>query len=142
MKAVKKPTGRASSMPKGLTVGALGGLGILMAGAAILAKLIDGKILQETAIGYGVMGILILASYIAARLSYKKIKRKRLAVCMASGAVQFAILLGITALFFDGEYNAVGVTALLILCGSGLAAMQRSDRSRGEKRKKIRIPNG
>ena len=142
MKSLNKPTGRASSMPQGLAVGVLWGLVIVLFGAAVLAKLIDANILQENAVGYGVMTILMLASYVEARVSYGKIKRKQLIVCMASGGLLFGILLGATALFFDGQYSAVGVTALLILCGSGLAAMHHPGRNRGGKRQKIRIPNG
>ncbi len=140
MKYTNKPTGRASSIPLGLAGGTICGCSILLIGTAVLAKLIDGNVLQENAIGYSIMVILLVASYGGARFSYSKIKRKQLVVCVASGAVQFGILLGITALFFDGQYNAVGVTALLILCGSGLAALHQTG-NRGGKRKKIRIAN-
>lgn len=137
----KKPTGRASSMPAGLAMGGLCGLAVTLLGAGILAKLIDANTLPETSIGYGVMVILMLASFLGALLAYNKIKRQRMLVCMASGLSLFLILLSMTALFFGGQYSGVGVTALLILCGSGLAALLGLRENRGGKTRKIKIPN-
>lgn len=137
----KKPTGRASSMPAGLAMGGLCSLAVTFVGASILAKLIDGNTLPESSIGYGIMVILILASFFGAMLAFHKIKRQRAVVCMASGVILYLVLLGMTALFFGGQYSGVGVTALLILCGSGLAVLLGLREKRGGKVQKIKIPN-
>lgn len=141
MIATKKPTGRASSMGAGLVIGGLSGLIITLFGSAILAKLIDANVFPETSIGYGVMVILLLESFLGALLAFAKIRRQRLLVCMATGLIQFLLLLSMTALFFGGQYSGVGVTALLILCGSALAALLGLRENRGGKMRKIRIPN-
>ena len=136
-----KATGKAYSMSGGLVIGTLMSLGVTLLGAAVLAKLIDGEILLENSIGYGIMVILVAASYLGAMMSYSKIKRQQLVVCMAAGLIYFLVLLSITALFFGGQYSAVGVTALLILCGCGLAVLSGTHKNRGGKRLKMKIPN-
>lgn len=119
----QKPTGRASSMPKGLLAAGVSSLGITLLGAAVLAILVDKEFLEENKIGYGVMMILLIASYVGAIIAWRKIKHQRLVVCLSAGGIYFAILLSITALFFGGQYSAVGETALLVLCGSVLAVL-------------------
>lgn len=137
----QKPTGRAMSMPGGLAFGGFCSLVVTLIFAAILAKLIEAETLPETSIGYGVMALLLLASFVGALVSSGRIKRQRLLVCLASGLIYFLLLLSMTALFFGGQYSAVWQTALLVLCGSMLAAMMRLQEKRGGKRPKIKLPN-
>lgn len=137
----RKPTGRASAMPAGLAIGGLSSLVLTLLGASILAKLVEAEMMKESSIGYGVMIMLLLASYLGAMMSFWRIKRQRMVVCLASGAIYFVILLGITALFFGGQYSAVGVTALLVFCGSGVAALLGLRENRGGNRRKIKIPS-
>lgn len=141
MGSTKKPTGRASSMGVGLAMGGLCGLAITLLGSGIIAKLIDANVFSESSIGYGIMVILLLASFLGSLLAFGKIGRQRLLVCMATGLIQFLLLLSMTALFFGGQYSGVGVTALLIFCGSALAAFLGLRENRGGKTRKIRIPN-
>lgn len=135
----QKPTGRALSIPAGLAFGAVVSLGVTILSAALLAKLVDSEMLAEENIGYGIILLLLAASFTGAMTSYIRIKRQRVLVCLLSGVVYFAMLLSITALFFGGQYDAVGVTAILVLGGSAAAALLGLRDSRGGKRKKIRI---
>jgi len=140
--ATKRTTARVNSAAKGLVWGCLSGLLMLLIGCGMIAKLAETETMEESWIGYGIVVLLILVSFVSALISYRLIMCRRLAVCMASGGINFGILLFITALFFDGQYRAVGVTALLIVCGSLLAVLPGLTGNRGGKRKKIRIPNG
>lgn len=134
-----KMTGRTMSVPAGLAFGAAVSIGLTVIAAVILAELVDtGKLLWEN-IGYGVMGVLLLASFTGAAASYSKIKRQRLVVCVMSGMVYFALLLSATALFFGGQYEAIGVTALLIFGGSVCAGLLGLNQGRGGKSGKPRI---
>ncbi len=123
MVANQKITVRASSMPAGLAVGGCVSLGTTLLLAAGLAKLVDMEILAWENIGYGIMLLLLLSSFLGAMTAFARIKRQRLLVCLVSGGIYLALLLSITALFFGGQYEAVGVTALLVLGGSGAAAL-------------------
>ena len=87
------------------------------------------------------MIILILSAYSGAMVSFGKIKQKRLLVCVASGALLFAILAAITGLFFGAEYKAVGIKTMLIFCGCFLAVLPGFGANKGGKIKKIKIAN-
>ncbi len=137
----QKNTGRALSMPKGLAWGAATSLAITIAGTAFVSRLIHSETIEESAIGYAVMGMLLLGAYLGALVAINKIKRQRLAVCMISGGIYLVMLLGITALFFGGQYEAVGVTACLIFGGSFLAVLSEKRPGRRGKGRRIRIPN-
>lgn len=137
----QKPTGRTMSMPGGLAIGGVCSLLITFACAAFLAWLVAEERMQESDIGYGVMVLLLLSSFAGAMAAWGKIKRQRMLVCLLSGIVYFGTLLAVTALFFGGQYSAVGVTALLILCGITLAAMMGLRQGRGSRHRKMKMPH-
>ena len=138
MVANKKITGRATSLPVGLAIGAACSLAATLILTAILAKLVE---LPVEKIGYGIMVLLIVSSFAGAMISFGRIKRQRMLVCIVSGVIYFAMLMSITALFFGGQYSAVGTTALLVLAGSGAAALLGLRQGRGAKRTKIKVPH-
>lgn len=135
----QKPTGKAWSMSTGLAFGAMISVCVMLLLAAALAKLIASGILEEGWIGYGVMILLLVSSFSGAISSYRKIKRQRLIVCLMSGILYMAILLAVTALFFGGQYETVGVTIFLILGGCLSAGFIGIREKRGGKRGKIRL---
>lgn len=137
----QKPTGRATSMPAGLLFGAVVSMGMTLLAVSLIAKLVSSEYMKETQIGYGIMVALLAAAFVGALAAIGRIKRRRLMVCALSGLIYYLILLSITALFFGGQYEAVGVTGILVLGGSLLAAMTGGRSNRGGKRKKIRIAN-
>lgn len=135
----QKVTGKSSSMPAGLAMGGLTSLVITLVLAAVIAKLVDSEALAEENIGYGTMLLLLAASSMGALVSVSKIKRQRLLVCLLSGTVYLGALLSITALFFGGQYEAVGVTALLVMGGSMVTGLLGLREKRGGKRQRIKI---
>lgn len=134
----QKPSGRAASIPAGLTMGAAISIAITLIAALILGKLVDMEKLPWENIGYGIMLLLFSASFFGAEAANAKIKRQRLLVSLLSGAIYFALLLSVTALFFGGQYEAVGVTAALILAGSGTAGLLDMKGNRGGKHHKMK----
>ena len=136
----RKPTGRAKSIPGGLAVGGMFSLLITILGSAIIAKLVDSEIMAENSIGYGIMAILLAASWFGAMVSFGQVRRRRVMICLLSGGIYMLILLGITALFFGGQYSGVGETGLMVLCGSALAILPEFRRESRAGKKKIRIP--
>jgi len=135
MKQLVKRNGRAMGMPGGLLIGLCVSLGITLIGAAILASMVDREYLPWENIGYGVLMVVIGAAAAGSWVSERKIKRQRLAVCALSGLVYWLALLAVTALFFGGQYEAVGVTLGLIVAGCGVTCLM-GGRSRGGKRRK------
>ena len=141
MAVMQKSTGRASSMAGGLAAGALCSMGITLLGTSLMAWLIGNEMMAESNIGYGVMIMLILASFLGSKVACGKIKRQRLVCCVSSGAIYFGVLLSITAMFFGGQYHGIGATVLLIIAGCGLAALTGLRKKRAGKRTLRRFAN-
>ncbi len=136
-----KPTGRAATIPIGLLIGGVTALASTLALTAVLAKLMEGEILPEENVGYGVMFLLLISAFLGSGIACKRVKRRYLLTAALTGVVYVGILLSITALFFGGQYSAVGVTVLLVFCGSLLAAMLFSRNGKGRKPKKPKFKN-
>lgn len=115
----------------GLAVGAAVNLGMTILLSALLAKLLQTGVLAQNQTGYGVMVLLLLASFFGAAVAQGRVKHRRMMVCMLSGGVYYLSLLAITALFFGGQYTAMGVTALVVLAGCGTAALLCTRKGRG-----------
>lgn len=119
----RKPTGTAMSMPAGIGIGVALAAIMTMAGAAVLAWLVNGSVMPETGFGYGAMAVLLLSSLAGSWLAAILVKHQRLIVCLATGAVYFVLLLGLTAFCFGGQYQGVVPTAVLVTGGSLASAM-------------------
>ena len=115
----RKVTGTAVTMPVGIGIGCGISLSFTILGAGLVAKLISMEVLRETAIGYGAMMTVLLATVCGAGVAVNKVKKRILQVAMLVGAGYFALLLAVTALFFGGQYQGMGVTALLVAGGCG-----------------------
>lgn len=133
-----RPTGRAMTLPGGLAVGLGVSMFVTVAATLILTKLVLGERMQMQNIGYGILILLIAASFLGAMVAQGRVKHRRLLVCILSGVVYYCVLLGSTALFFGGQYSAVGVTGLLVLAGSGAAALLEAGKGSGRKTRRSR----
>lgn len=136
----QKPSGTALSFPKGLAVAAIVSLAITLAGCALMSYIVVQEITAESNIGYGIMVILLIASYVSAITACNKIKHRKIAVCLTSGVIYYSILLLITALFFGGQYSGVGETGLLIFAGSLLGILSTSRSNKPKKYPKFKHP--
>lgn len=137
----RKPTGRAATIPIGLLTGGIAALVSTFVLTAVLAKLMEGEILPEENIGYGVMIMLLVSAFLGSATACKRVKRQFLMTAALSGLCYTALLLSITALFFGGQYSGLGVTVLLVCCGSLLAAMVFSRGGKGRKTRKPKVKN-
>ena len=141
MKQNSLQKGRAASIPAGALFGAMCAMIWTLLASGILSWLVHTEKMAEQNIGYGSMVILLTASVLGATISFAKVKRQRAVACLSAGGIYLLILLAINALFFGGQYTDVGVTATLVIGGSGVAiflGMERGKRKRGVGRK-IRI---
>lgn len=129
--AGKQMNGKASSIPAGLGAGAGVSVVITLAGTAVLAKMLDAETIQWESIGYGILIMIMLSAMLGSLTAIRKVKRQFALVSLMSGFVYWGILLSITALFFGGQYEAVGVTLLLVAAGSGCAFLLTLQGGRG-----------
>lgn len=134
--ALKRKTagGKAGTIPVGIAFGLLVSLTVTLVGAALLAYLIAAEKLGADGVGWGAMVILAAASALGTWTAVIRILRRRLMVCGICAAGYYLLLLGMTALFFGGQYEGMGVTALTVLGGSGIVLLLETLGKKGSKR--------
>ena len=125
-------TGRALSMPTGLATGLSIGLATTVILSALLAKLVSTEKVEWGSVGYGIMIILLITSVIDSKATCFMIKRRKPIGCLLAGLLYWLSLIMITALFFGGQYDGMGVTGVVVFCGSAIVCLLES---KGEKRK-------
>ena len=129
------------SITAAVMLGVIMSIFVTMIATVAVSAMIHREVLPETADVYGVVVILLASSYVGAKTGCRKAKNKRLMVSTLSGLCYLLVLMTITAVLFEGKYNGIGVTGLIVLCGATIAALPNRVRSRGGKRRKIKIPS-
>ena len=119
----RKSTGTASSIPAGIAIAAIVSLVITLLGSVVSAYLVQSELIRQESIGYASMVVLVVSGAVGALVAMARIKRMRMQMCLLSGVCYFLLLLSVTALFFGGQYEGIGVTALAILSGCGSVAV-------------------
>ncbi len=139
MSVKRKRSNTAWSIPGGVAAGLGLSMAIAILCSMLLAWLIIGEKLDVASIGYGSGLILILSAAAGAWLAMWKVRTKRLIVTGIYAAGFILLLLAVTALFFGGEYQGIGVSAICILLGAGgTLAVKMMPKKAGNKRPKIR----
>ena len=134
---MKQKTGFSiGSIGTGVMIGTSVSMAGTLIGTAACAALISSETIAAESIGYCAMVIVLLASMTGAAIGAGKAKKKRLYTCMLVAASFVLSLLAITALFFDGVYTGVWVTALVISAGSVASAfLAKSNRKQNSSRR-------
>ncbi len=118
MKEKRRIHTQNGSIPVSLLAGAFGSLSATLVFSAIGGKILDSGAVKQESLGYLAMAVLFLAAMTGSVIAMKIARKSKLLVSALSAASYYLVLLAITALFFDGQYQALGVTALLILAGA------------------------
>ena len=116
----RKNTGRAMSLPAGIALGIGISLAVSILGAMVLAWLIVSERAGESAIGYGCVVIIPMASLVGCICAWKFIRHQRLMITGITAAGFYLALLAL-ALLFGGKFEGMGVAAILVLLGGGIA---------------------
>lgn len=127
-------------MLRGMMIGTLTCIAATLLLVAIAATLIEAETISVSAIDYCVPVILLLSAMIGSMVGVRKANQKALYVSLLVGVIYMMLLLSITALFYEGQYHGLGVTALVVASGSLISAlMGRKGEGRSKKRRsKIR----
>lgn len=138
----KQDRSEISSISIGAAVGAGGSVIVTLMLSVLSASLVGREILPETSIDALTVGVLILSSMCGSLIGYAVTGHHRLPVCLTTGGGYYLLLLASTALFFGGEYRAVGVTALAILGGSGaMVLLGLKEGKRGRRSRYVKNRN-
>lgn len=122
MAKMKHPSGRAMSMPAGITVGVGVSVAIMLLGAAVLAWLISSGRMEMGSVGYGTALLHVIAAAVGSVSACGAVKHRYLMVCGICCGGYYAVLL-VVALMFGGEFTGMGVTALTVLAGGGITLL-------------------
>ena len=130
---IQQVKGRAVSIPGGLAIGAAVSMVVTIIIAAIGANLVMNQILPQENIGYCSLFALLAGGITGAITASAKVKHRKLVVCLLSGLVYYVILLSMTALFFGGQYEGMGVTLITVAIATVAAAMISSREGKQKK---------
>lgn len=130
----KKVTSNVSYISSLIIGAGIGSLVTLILSGVAAAMMLNG-VIQESAVGMTVMGVILVSVATAALVSACMLKRRWMLVCIGAGALYFLLLLASTALFFGGEYQGFFVTAALCVGGSGAIGLLGLKGQGGGKRK-------
>lgn len=128
-----KMTGRTLSIPAGLAIGTSICMVLTLVISIALSRLVSAERMEWSQIGYGIMVMLLVASITGAKAACNIIKRRKLLICVSISVLYWLLLAMVTALFFGGQYDGMGITALIILCGNGLVYIHELRREGGRK---------
>lgn len=132
--AVRKRTGGPLSA---LALGTGAALAATLLLAAVFACAMEREWIGEKSAGFVASGVLILAAGGGALLTAARYPKRRILVCMGTGSIYFLFLLLGAALFFDGDFSGLPVTAALV-CGSAAAAGLLGLGPSGSRKKKYK----
>lgn len=140
MNVKHKSTGRATSMGAGLAAGTAVSLGLTLSGSMLCSWLILSGRMNPQSIGYCSMILILLSSLLGPICAAALIRHRRLYVCVFTAALYYSILLAINALFFGGQYQGMGVTALLVVAGCGVSILTGMGQGRRFNKHNVKIP--
>ena len=116
-------TRKASSFPAGMAIAAAVSIVITLLLSAGIAIALQKEWITWQQAGYWIMGMLFAASFIGGKCAFASLKRQRALVSVLSGILYWGILLSITALFFGGNFEAIGETGAIIAAGCSTSAL-------------------
>jgi putative membrane protein (TIGR04086 family) len=134
-----KKRGRTSGIPAGIFAGLITALLNTILLAAVTAVLIAGEKIGEDKALLGSAASLLLGAAFGGICAANVAGERKMVVCLIYGAVYYVTLLCMTAMFFEGRYENIWITGLLVLGASisvGLLVMR--GRKRTYKPHKIR----
>ena len=120
---MKSRTGKAISIPAGLGLSLIVSITITAIITGIFSVMLQNNTLIWKNIGYWIMAMLLLVSFVGGKTAINRIKSNKYLISVMSGILYWTFLLCITALFFGGQYSSVYETAILIIAGSMTASL-------------------
>ena len=126
------------TIPLGIVVGVLASIILTIVGALIVTNFVLKERIDIESVGTIVFFLLVAASALGAWLGAKLVSEKKLLASGLTGLGFFLVLLSINAVFFDGMFAGVGITALAILAGIGISLLPKLRKK--SSKSKIKIP--
>lgn len=139
--------GTSSPVIAGVLTGAAVAVAVMAGLSIAMAWMINRGWMPVDLLGYGSMGVIVLASASGATVTIKKVMRRSILMGGLTGATLILAVLAVNGLFFGGQYDGVFTTILMILVGCivpgviGSKKIGKGNVGRRKKRKLCRINN-
>ncbi len=137
MAAKRKMFSSGVSIPVGIVIGAAVSVAVMLLGALLAACLVMSETLSMDGIGSAASGISAIAAALGCWIASAMTKKQKLLVCGLTAIAFFLVMLSTTAVFFNGVYNGIGLTALMILLGVGASLLPGLRKNSGKRKLKI-----
>ena len=131
-------TDKTYSIPKGITIGTVISMALLLMGVSILACLIVNGTLGSEVINSVSLVILALASYAGVLLSSKMIGKQYAIIGLIQSAVILALLIGTHIFFFEGAFRGIGGTIAAVCVGAAGACLSVMAQKRFKRKRRNR----
>lgn len=138
MAAKRKMSGKDMSLPVGIICGVIASLVVTLIGALAVSYMVIKEMVSMDSIGLGVMCIAALATACGAWIASLLSNKNKLLNCGLTALAYYLMLLSVNAVFFDGIFTGMGITALMILLGAGISLLPGLRKKTGKS--KIKIP--
>lgn len=135
MTSAFKPTGKTRSIAGGLGIAAAVSMTLTILLSAAIAYFLSKERITWQQAGYWIMGMLFVSAWIGGKCAYLSVKRQCFLVSAMAGLLYWGLLLCISALFFGGNFGAVGETAGIVAAGAMSSALLRRPGRKGQNRK-------
>ena len=130
---------KRGSALKGIVIGMAAGIGAILLGAMILAWLVQTQKIDESTLGYGILIVTASSVFTGCVVGAKKSELNRLVSSTSVSILMFAALICLNAMLFEGRYQGIGVTLLLITgCCISTALIGVNKKRRVKTRHKMR----
>ena len=110
-------------LPSALLLGILASMTTTLSLTALMAYLMAGERVGEDNLNLVAVVVLITSAAFGAMCAFRRLRHRRLLICLTSGGVYFLVLVACNALLFEGTYHYMGITALAVAGGSSAAAL-------------------
>lgn len=140
---MRKKNSMVGEIPVGVGLGLITGLVVIVLIVVITAVMIAGERIGEEKSIYGAMGAILLGTFAGTFFAAAKTKEKRFIVSIATGAALYIVLLCINAVFFEGMFENMIVTFLLVMGASTAAGLVNTKKNKGGvygRKRRVRIP--
>lgn len=124
---------KVRSILSGTIFGTLTSLIIISISVLLLSKLIQNNTIPQENIGFGIMLIILIASFAGTLRAEKMVKRRKIMVCIITCIEILLALFIIAYSFFGGITSGFTPTALLTACG-GVLTLFLPETKRTERR--------
>ena len=121
-----KKMAKPMTLPVGIAIGIATSIAIAIGCCMLVAYFIANERIALSALTPVIAAIHLLSAFIGSVVATSLIKQKKMITAMGTGLGQLLVLLALTALVFEGQYQGIIPSLIAVLAGSGGTVLLRT----------------